>query len=123
MWMLKLPVQGLAGDLDLELLGHVRFVERSARSRDKRWAKAPRGPRRSARGPAAGGGPWCRSLGPACGRVSWGSLWARPWQTVRLGACPPGGPFQVGRAGARSRLAGPRPVAEGFGSWYTGAVP
>jgi hypothetical protein len=92
------------------------FPPTGHRSRGSDQATALRGPRRSARGWAGAGGPWCRSLCPACARVSWGSPWARPWRRVLPGACRHGGPRRVHSGAARSRLAGRGPVAEGIGS-------
>src|SRR5438876_9112696 len=71
---------------------------------------------------AVGGGPWCRSLGPACARVSWGLPWARPWRRVLPGACRRGWLRRVGGGGARSRLVGRRGVVEGLGSRHTRRV-
>src|SRR5262245_11439897 len=78
-------------------------------------ATAPRGPRRSVRGWAAGDGPWCRSPCPACDRASWAVPPAGPWRRVRPGACRRGSPRRVGGGGGRSRLAGRKGIVAVLG--------
>jgi hypothetical protein len=53
----ELQVNGLARDLDLELLGDTCFVGGGRSIRGRHEARGNRGPRRSVRGWAAGGGP------------------------------------------------------------------
>src|SRR5262245_13836537 len=101
------------GTTDLELLGHLRLVERAA-------AVGASGRQRCLVDlvDLLGGRRLTVGLGAVVlARLATGSFGVRP------GACRHGGPRRVDGGGARSWLARRGPVTNGIGSWHTAPIP